>query len=116
MEVIANKLYNRAMCKKMSDGHFEWLSEYECNEMGLLLNNKTNRIAIFDSGLFDHRENENYKQSFIFDIDLEYSPKLHNRDDDYPLGPKMITIKPDVTGKNQHICAPTISAPTVRTA
>ena len=41
----------------MPDGDFEWLSEDECHDMGLLLNYADGRMAIFDTGLFDHREN-----------------------------------------------------------
>ena len=61
MEVDANNLYGWAMSQEMSDGDFEWLSEEECRNMELLLNYADGRIAIFDTGLVDHRENEEDK-------------------------------------------------------
>ena len=59
-------------------------------------------IAIFDNGLFDHPENEVDKNSFIFEVDIEYPPGLHERDDEYLLAPEVMTIEPEITGKKQH--------------
>ena len=39
--------------------------------METLLNYADGRIAIFDTGLFDHREHEKDKKSFILEVDLE---------------------------------------------
>ena len=78
----------------MSDDHFGWLSKDECRDIKELLNCADSRIAIFDTGLFDHRENESDEMSFIFEMNLEYPPKLHERDDDYPLTSKIMTIEP----------------------
>ena len=61
MEVDANNLYGWAMWQEMQDNDFEWLSEKECRNMGLLLNYADGRIGIFDTGLFDHHENEEKK-------------------------------------------------------
>ena len=66
------------------------------------MNYADGRIAIFDTGLFDHRENEENKKSYILEVDLEYPPELHKRDDDYPLAPKVMTIEPEITGEKQH--------------
>ena len=90
------------MSIKMSVGDFHWLSEDEYRDMGLLLNYENGRMAIFDTRLFDHRENEGDKKSFVFEVDLEYPPELHERDDDYPLAPKIMTNEPEITGENQH--------------
>ena len=70
--------------------------------MGLLLNYADGRMAIFDTGLFDHRDNEEDKKGFIFEVDLEYPPELHKRDDDYPLAPEVMIIEPEITGEKQH--------------
>ena len=51
--------------------------------MGQLLNFANGGIAIFDTGLFNNRENDKDKKSFIFKVDLEYPPKLHERVDGY---------------------------------
>ena len=59
------------------------------------------RIAIFDLGLFDYRLLDE-KKSFIFEVVLEYPPQLHQRDDDYPLAPEVMTIEPEITGEKQH--------------
>ena len=80
MEVDTNNLYGCAMSQEMPDNDFEWLSEDECRDMELLLNYTDGGMAIFDTGLFDHRENEEDKKSFIFEVDLEYPPELHERD------------------------------------
>ena len=42
--------------------------------MELLVNYADGRMAIFDRGLFDHRENDENKTSFIFEVELEYPP------------------------------------------
>ena len=35
-------------------------------------------------------------------MDLEYPAELHKQDDDYPLGPEVMTIEPEITGEKQH--------------
>ena len=101
MEVDANNLYGWAMSQEMPDDEFEWLSQDECRDMRLLLNNTDGRMAKVDTGLFDHRENEEDK-SFILEVDLEYPPELHELDNDYPLAPEIMTIEPEITGEKQH--------------
>ena len=102
MEVDANNLYGWAMSQEMRDGDFEWVSDDECRNLEQLINYADGRIAIFNTGLFDHWKNEEYKKSFIFEVDLEYPPQLHERDDDYPLAPEVMTIEPEITGDKQH--------------
>ena len=100
MEVDANNLYGWAMSQEMPDSKFEWVSVDECRAMKQQLNFADGRIAIFDLGLFDNRVLD--KKSFIFEVDLEYPPELHERDDDYPLAPEVMTIEPEITGEKQH--------------
>ena len=52
--------------------------------------------------MFDHRENEENKTSFILEVDLQYPTELHERDDDYQPAPKVMTIEPEITGEKQH--------------
>ena len=94
IEVNANKIYGLAMSQEMPDGDFERVSEDECRNMEQLLNNTDGHIAIFEIGLFDHRENEHDKKSFILEVDLNYSAELHVRDDDYLLALEIMTIEP----------------------
>ena len=61
IEDYANNYYGWVMSQEMSDGDCEWLSEDECRDMGLLVNYEDGGIAIFDTKLFDHRENEEEK-------------------------------------------------------
>ena len=39
---------------------------------------------------------------FIFEVDLEYPSTLHERDDDYPMAPELMTITTETTGPKQH--------------
>ena len=70
--------------------------------MGLLLNYADGRMAIFDTGLFNHWENEEDKKRFILEVNMEYPPELHERDDDYPLVQEVMTIVLEITGVKQH--------------
>ena len=69
--------------------------------MELLLNYADGRIDIFDLGLFNYRVTDDEKNSFIFEVDLENPPELHDREDDYPLAPEVMTIEPEITGVKQ---------------
>ena len=102
MEVNANNLYGCTMSQEMPDNDFEWLSQDECRDMGNLMNYADSRFAIFDTGLFDHRENEDNKGSFILEVDWKYPPELHERDDDNSLALKLMTIEPEITFEMQH--------------
>ena len=42
------------------------------------------------------------KKSFILEVDLEYPPELHERDDNYTLAPEVMIIEPEITGEKQH--------------
>ena len=77
------------------------MSDDECRILEQLLNYADGRIAIFDTGFFDHRENEEDKKSYIFEIDLEYPPNLHKRDDNYTLASKIMTIEPEITNEKK---------------
>ena len=71
MEVDANNLYGWAMSQEMLDNEFEWVSQDECRNMGLLLNYADEQMAMFDTGMFDHQVNEQEKKSYILEVDLE---------------------------------------------
>ena len=90
MEVDANNLYGWAMSQAMPDGDFEWLSESECREMEHRLINEVDR-EIFSKN-----------RSYILEVDLEYPEELHERDEDYPMAPELMTIEAKMTGQKQH--------------
>ena len=90
-EVDANNLYGWAMSQPMPDGAFEWLSDAECRDMEQRLITVVERKGIFDQN-----------QSFIFQVDLDYPQELHDRDDDYPMAPELMTIEAKITGEKQH--------------
>ena len=60
------------MSQEMLDIDFAWVSNDEFRNMEQLLNYAEARIAIFETGLFDHRENEKDNKSFILTVDLKY--------------------------------------------
>ena len=91
MEVDANNLYGWAMSQPMPDGYFEWLSDAECREMEQRLINVVERKEIFDQN-----------RSYILEVDLNYPEELHERDDDYPMAPELMTIEPEITSEKQH--------------
>ena len=101
MEVDAKDLHGWAVSQEMPDGDFEWVSHYKCREMELFMNYADGRIAIFDLGVFNHRVTDKEKKSFIFEVDLEYPPELHDRNDDYPLASEVMTSEPEITGVKQ---------------
>lgn len=80
------------MSQKMQDRDFEWLSKDECRDMELLMTYADKRIAILDIVVFDHRENNEKHKSFIINVDLEYPPANHERDDDYVLALELMII------------------------
>ena len=53
------------MSQEMPEGDFEWFSEDECRDLELLLNYADGLMAIFDTGLIDHRENEKDNEVLI---------------------------------------------------
>lgn len=90
------------MSQKMLEGDFEWLSQNECRDMELHVNYSDGRIALFDTWLFDNQENEEDKKRLILDVDFEYPPELYERDDDYPLASKVMTIELEIICVKQH--------------
>ena len=103
IKVDANKLYGWAMSQEMPDGKFEWVSVNECLAIKQQLNfangRELNRVfrpsIIPSSGAL-------LKKSFIVEVELECTPELMERDDDYSLAPEVMTILPEITGEKQH--------------
>ena len=89
------------MFQEMPDCQLEWLSVDECRAIEQQLNFADGSIAIFDLGLFVYQVLDE-KKSVIFDVDLEYPPELHERNDDYLLALAVMTIELEITGKKQH--------------
>ena len=102
MEMDANNFYGCAMLQDMSDSDFKWLSQNKCRDMELLLNYGDGRIAIFDTGILNYRENNPDKKILILKVELKYLPEQHERDDDYLLAPEVMKIEPNIAGEKQH--------------
>ena len=84
--------------------------------MELLLNYSDGRMAIFDTGLFDHWENKKDNKSYILEMDFEYALELNERDGVYILAFGVMTIKPEITGESSTTCEFSIMAPRARKA
>ena len=91
MGMDANNIYGWAMSQAMPDGNFKWLREADRREMEYCLRQNNVRNKIFDKIL-----------KYIFEVDLEYPPHLHERYNDYPLAPELMIIKAEITGEKQH--------------
>ena len=89
--VDANNLYGWAMSQPLPDNDFTWLSNEECRDAETALRVKYTRDHFFTQ-----------QQHYILEVDLEYPPELHERDDDYPLAPETMTIEQHITGQKQH--------------
>jgi len=89
--VDANNLYGWAMSQPLPDNDFAWLSEQECRDAETALRVKYTRDHYFGQQLH-----------YIFEVDLDYPPELHDRDDDFPLAPEKMYIEQNITGEKQH--------------
>ena len=74
------------------------MSDDECCTAKQLLNFAKIRIAIFNTGLFDHCEYAEDKKSFILEVELEYPMEVNEWDVNYPEGPKIFPFKLEITG------------------
>ena len=57
---------------------------------------------MFNNELFDHQEHNENKNSFIFEVNKNYTLKLRERDEDYLLDLEIMIIEFVITGKMQH--------------
>ena len=87
----ANNLYGWAMSQPLPDDENEWVSNDDCRDAVAALQNKVSRDRWYDQ-----------KKYYIFEVDLDYPPVLHERDDDYPLAPGTMNIDAEITGEKQH--------------
>ena len=89
--VDANNLYGWALSQALPDDEYEWVSEADCNTAMAAFQEKASRDRWFDQ-----------ERHHIFEVDMDYPPELHERDDDYPLAPETMTIEAAITGEKQH--------------
>ena len=76
MYLDANNLYGWAMSQKLPTGGFKWLTDKEINN---LYNNQILQVW--------------KRNPCILEVDLEYSEKLHDPHNDYPLCPERVKCK-----------------------
>lgn len=72
------------------------MSDDESRNIEQHLNYACVLIVIFNTRLFDFRKNEKNKESFIFEVDLKYSPEQHERDVEYSLALEIMTIEHEI--------------------
>ena len=70
----ADNLYGWAMSQYLPTGGFKWLTEKQIDKLDLA------------------KYKEDSKKGIIPEVDLEYSEKLHDLHNDYPLGPEKIKV------------------------
>ncbi|MCA3774186.1 MAG: hypothetical protein IN818_04140 [Cutibacterium sp.] len=79
------------MSQALPDNDFTWLSEQECRDAETACRVKYTRDHFFSQA-----------SHYILEVDLEYPPELHDRDDDYPLAPETMYIEQNITSPKQH--------------
>ena len=78
MYLDANNLYGWAMSQYLPTGGFRWLSEKQINNTNLA------------------KYKEDSKKGLILEVDLEYTKKLHDLHNDYPLGAEKVKVTKDM--------------------
>ena len=73
----ANNLYGWAMTQSLPTHGFQWMKNLTVD-------------SVID--LLDRKRNPNVKKGYIFEVDLEYSRKLWQTHNDYPLAPERMII------------------------
>lgn len=81
----ANNLYGYAMSQRLPIGDYEWVSDQEINRKFNTKDIKKNKSEILN---LDSESAIGY----IFEVDLEYPDKLHDKHNDYPFCPEKRSI------------------------
>jgi hypothetical protein len=79
--IDANNLYGWAMMQCLPTGNFQWLTEYEINNL------KFNDIK------------SDAKTGYILEVDLKYPKELHPKHTDYPLAPESLEVPREWVGE-----------------
>ena len=109
MYIDATNLYGWAMSQALPFSDFEWLSDAQLREAedALTSDDWLRTVRYLDSKARYIRElarivNSNGplnppartdlkpNTAYIFEVDLEYSPNIHDRDNDYPFAPELL--------------------------
>ena len=81
MFVDANNFNGWAMSQPLPDDKYEWIKN-NCREAF---------AALLESAFLDWLYDQ--EKHYIFEVDLNYSPELHDRDDNYFFAPKTMNIE-----------------------
>ena len=95
--IDATNLYGFAMSQALPNSHFTWLSdeEYLAAEIALT-GTKESRDAFF------RIDSEMLGPFYILEVDLIYPPKIHDRDDDYPMAPQLMNVRAEMLSETHH--------------
>ena len=74
MYLYTNNLYGWVMSQYLPTGSFKWLTEKQINKINLV----------------DYKDDS--KKGLILEVDLEYLDELHDKHNDYPLGPEKVKV------------------------
>ena len=91
MYVDANNLDGWARSQPVPDNKYEWVSNDDCRDVFAALQNKASRDRWY-----------NQEKPYIFEVDLDYPPELHERDNDYPFPSETMKIDAEIKGEKQH--------------
>ena len=64
------------------------MSNNDCRDAFATLQGKASRDRWYDK-----------QKHYIFEVDSDYLPELHKRDDDYPFAPETINIDAEIRGE-----------------
>ena len=120
MSIDATNLYGWAMSQELPFSDFDWLSNAQLCEAEVALtsndllqtvrfqNSKVRYIReltriVNTDGTLNPPARTDLKPNtaYIFEVDLEYPPNIHDRDYDYPLAPELLEIKTEMLSENQ---------------
>ena len=95
--IDATNLYGYTMSQALPNSHFTWLSEEDCRAAEFAL---TGTAEMRDK--FFKVDPVLLGPCYILEVDLLYPPEIYDREDDYPMAPQIINVRPEMLSETQH--------------